>query len=66
MDVAFYFKWGLGGRDVGVSLDLCFGGGGSVFLKLSFINLKLFFIKVIFLLSIFFSLFCGGSLLIFV
>ena len=26
----------LGGRDVGLSLDLSFGGGGSVFLKLSF------------------------------
>ena len=33
MDVAFYFKLGFG-RDVGLSLDLCFGGGGSVFLKL--------------------------------
>ena len=25
-----------GGRNVGLNLDLCFGGGGSVFLKLSF------------------------------
>ena len=30
VNVAFYLSWVLGGRDVGLSLDLCFGGGGSV------------------------------------
>ena len=34
----FISSWVLGGRDVGLSLDLCFGGGGSVFLKLSFLG----------------------------
>ena len=34
----FISSWVLGGRDVGLSLDLCFGGGGSVFLKLSFVG----------------------------
>ena len=28
----------LGGRDVGWNVDLSFGGGGSVFLKLSFLG----------------------------
>ena len=28
----------LGGRDLGLSLDLHFGGGGRVFLKLSFLR----------------------------
>ena len=34
----FQASWVLGGRDVGLSLDLCFGGGGSVFFKLSFVG----------------------------
>ena len=28
----------LGGRDFGLSLDLCFGGAGSISLKLSFVG----------------------------
>ena len=71
VDVAFCSRRVLGGRDVGLSLDLCFGGGESVSLKLSFVGgwgwfyfEFLFFIKGIFLLSLF-SLFCGGSSLIF-
>ena len=38
MDLAFLASWVLGGRDVGLSLDLCFGGVGSVFFKLSFVG----------------------------
>ena len=58
---------------MGLSLDLSFGGRGSVFLKLSFLGVgcfyfeflgDYFFIKGIFLK--FFFLFCGGGLLIFV
>ena len=38
VDVAFYFKLGFGWEDVGLSLDLCFGGGRSVVLKWSFLG----------------------------
>ena len=74
VDVAFYFKLFFGGMDLGLSLDLCFVGGGSVFLKLSFVGrwgwfyfefLGIIFYQGDFFIK-FFSLFCGGSLLRFV
>ena len=34
----FISSWVLGGRDMGLSLDLSFGGGGSLSLKLSFVG----------------------------
>ena len=68
----FISSWVVGGRDVGLSLDLCFGVWKSVVLKLSFVGewgwFYFEFLGIIFIGVIFFSfsLFCGVSLLIFV
>ena len=49
MDVAFYLKWGLGDRDMGLSLDLGLGGTGfestSWFLGDVRLSLQLFFLE---------------------
>ena len=72
----FISSWVLGGRDVGLSLDLGFLGvvcflkwsfvGGGVGVVLLLFLRGLFLIKVTFCLLMVFSLFCGGILLIFV
>ena len=67
----FISSWVLGGRDVGLSLDLGFGGWGEcVFLSGVLLGggggFTLIFYIGDFLLINVFSLFCGGTLLIFV